>query len=199
MKILPIIAAAAMMVMAPTVEARVIDGSNAVKSIKIAGRVMECDNNDIVTDSEIPSEGAAGGDTLIINPGMINQLPPVVRWFVFSHECGHLSSAVGMEGKKSEFLADCFAVHRGVKQGWLKESDLQKVYDSWDGAPETSEHPSAFKREQNVKKCFADASKNEKEKKGDEQGRPLASEQPLGKQSDVKHPWFFGWWSWIWG
>jgi hypothetical protein len=121
------------------------------RSVTLAGRKMNCGKVDIMIDRNLPSEGGAGETVLILNPNMLNQQPPTVRLFVFTHECGHIS--VG----DSELDADCFAVNRGVKDGWLDRKGLSEVCDSFEGAPETDTHPSAKRRCVNLDRCFAKA------------------------------------------
>lgn len=125
------------------------------RSIALAGRKMQCGQAEIMIDRELPSEGGAGDDFLILNPDMLNQQPKTVRMFVFSHECGHLS--VG----DSELDADCFAVNRGVRERWLDRKGLAQVCDSFEGAPETETHPSAARRCRNLDRCFAAAMKSQ--------------------------------------
>jgi hypothetical protein len=121
------------------------------RSVTLAGRKMSCGKADIMIDHTLPSEGGAGETILILNPSMLNQQPPTVRLFVFTHECGHIS--VG----DSELEADCFAVHRGVREGWLNRKGLRQVCDSFEGAPETATHPSAKRRCAYLDRCFAKA------------------------------------------
>lgn len=121
------------------------------RSVTLAGRKMNCGKADIMIDRNLPSEGGAGETVLILNPNMLNQQPPTVRLFVFTHECGHIS--VG----DSELDADCYAVNRGVKDGWLDRKGLAQVCDSFEGAPETDTHPSAKRRCVNLDRCFARA------------------------------------------
>jgi hypothetical protein len=121
------------------------------RSVTLAGRKMRCGRAEIMIDRELPSEGGAGDDFLILNPDMLNEQPKTVRLFVFTHECGHLS--VG----DSELGADCWAVKRGVSEGWLDRKGLDQVCRSFDGAPETDTHPSAARRCRNLDRCYADA------------------------------------------
>src|SRR5262245_7806236 len=104
-------------------------------SIELAGRMVRCESVRIVTDRRLPSEGAAAPGVLILNPRMMNEQPPIVRLFVFHHECGHHN--VG----DSELKADCWAVEHGVRDGWLDQKGLKEVCDSFEDAPETSSHP----------------------------------------------------------
>ncbi|MEO8420047.1 MAG: hypothetical protein ABI457_02530 [Hyphomicrobium sp.] len=121
------------------------------RSVTLAGRKVTCGKADIYVDRDLPSEGGAGDTILILNPDMMNQQPPTVRLFVFTHECGHIS--VG----DSELDADCFAVKRGVSDRWLDRKGLNEVCDSFEGAPETDTHPSAKRRCANLDRCFAKA------------------------------------------
>jgi hypothetical protein len=120
-------------------------------AIELAGRTVRCANVDIVMDRRLPSEGAAAPGVLILNPSMLNEQPAIVRLFVFHHECGH--HHVG----DSELKADCWAVQRGVRDGWLTQRGLKEVCDSFEDAPETSSHPSGRRRCRNIDQCFATA------------------------------------------
>ncbi len=141
--------AAASLALAPPSAARAENWIG--RSIKLAGHDLHCGNAQIMIDRNLPSEGGAGDDFLIINPDMINQQPATVRRFVFSHECGHLT--VG----DSELKADCFAVNLGVREHWLDRKGLDQVCRSFDGAPETESHPSAERRCRELDRCFAAA------------------------------------------
>ena len=102
-------------------------------------------------DRRLPSEGAAARGLLILNPRMLDGLPAAVRLFVFHHECGH--HHVG----GSELKADCWAVRRGVDDGWLDGNGLKAVCASFHDAPATPMHPSGARRCHNVDQCFATA------------------------------------------
>ena len=119
--------------------------------IEIAGRAVRCGNVRILTDRHLPSEGAAAPGLLILNPRMLSEQPDSVRLFVFHHECGHHN--VG----ESELAADCWAVDRGVRDGWLDAKGLDAVCRSFEDAPETDTHPSGKRRCRNLDKCFATA------------------------------------------
>jgi len=120
-------------------------------AIELSGRTVRCDNVEIVMDRRLPSEGAAAPGALILNPRLLNEQPAIVRLFVFHHECGH--HRVG----DSELKADCWAVERGVREGWLDQRGLKEVCDSFEDAPETPSHPSGRRRCRNLDQCFATA------------------------------------------
>jgi len=120
-------------------------------SIELSGRRVHCDNVEVVMDRRLPSEGAAAPGVLMLNPRMLNEQPATVRLFVFHHECGH--HQVG----DSELKADCWAVERGVRDGWLDQKGLKEVCESFEDAPETGTHPSGRRRCRNLDQCFATA------------------------------------------
>jgi hypothetical protein len=72
-----------------------------------------------------------------------------VRLFVFHHECGH--HHVG----GNELSADCWAVDKGVREGWLDKPGLGAVCKSFGDAPATPTHPSGARRCRNIDRCFA--------------------------------------------
>jgi hypothetical protein len=119
--------------------------------MELSGRRVHCDNVDVIMDRRLPSEGAAAPGVLMLNPRMLNEQPPIVRLFVFHHECGH--HHIGA----SELKADCWAVTEGVKQGWLDRVGLAEACRSFGDAPPTPTHPSGAKRCANLDRCFAAA------------------------------------------
>jgi hypothetical protein len=120
-------------------------------SYTVSGRQVSCENVRVLFDRRLPSEGAAARGLLILNPRLLGGLPDAVRLFVFHHECGH--HHVG----GSEFKADCWAVQRGVNDGWLDGKALKGICASFHGAPPTPTHPSGASRCRNIDQCFATA------------------------------------------
>jgi hypothetical protein len=118
-------------------------------TVEIAGRALSCGRIRVSLDRRIPSEGAAAPGMLILNPRLLSAQPQTVRLFVFYHECGHHN--VG----ESELKADCWAIERGVQDGWLDQRGIREVCQSFDGMPETDTHPSAKRRCRNLDQCFA--------------------------------------------
>lgn len=135
------------------------DTSNAKKEITLGGKTIACKTPsgyaDIVINNKQQSEGssAPGADVLEMNMRMLKRLEPVVQWFVFYHECGHLSY---VDEDAHEKDADNFAIRTGVEQGWLTQKDFQAICDSWEDAPADDEgHPSGAWRCNNLKEKFA--------------------------------------------
>jgi hypothetical protein len=121
--------------------------------VVVAGRQVHCDNVRTRLDRHLPNLGAAAPDDrlLMLNPRLLSAYGKTVQLFVFHHECGH--HHVG----ESELEADCWAVSRGVRDGWLDRTGLGEVCESFEDAPETSTHPSGRRRCANLNRCFASA------------------------------------------
>jgi hypothetical protein len=97
---------------------------------------------------------------------------PIVQLFVFHHECGH--HRVGA----SELGADCWAIGRGVRDGWLNSQGLSNVCESFGNAPETSTHPSSRRRCANLDRCFATSTAEVARERGRTQ---MAAAPPVSK------------------
>ena len=125
-------------------------GSMSLRSdgaLVIAGRTLRCGNVRNVLDRRAPDMGIAGPGVLILNPGLLSRQSETVRLFVYSHECGHHRMGA------SEIKADCWAVNKGVREGWLDKAGLTAVCKSLRGA---SDPPHAV-RCRELDRCFATA------------------------------------------
>jgi hypothetical protein len=122
-------------------------------SLQIDGRTLKCGEVRNALDRHLPNLGISVPATrlLVINPLLLARESKTVRLFVFNHECGH--HHVG----GSELAADCWAVRRGVAEGWLDRGGIGEVCSSFGGAPETPTHPSAARRCGHLNRCFATA------------------------------------------
>jgi hypothetical protein len=122
-------------------------------SLEIAGRKVACGSVRSALDPRLGNLGISVPDRrlLVINPVRLARETETVRLFVFYHECGH--HHVG----GSELQADCWAVGRGVREGWLDRSGLGQVCKSFGNAPETRTHPAAVRRCGNLDRCFLEA------------------------------------------
>jgi hypothetical protein len=134
------------------------DGARAAEPVRvardnvsIAGRGVRCGNVRTRFDQDLPNLGIAVPEAglLILNPMLMRRFNDAVQLFVFHHECGH--HHVG----GSEMGADCWAVERGIRDGWLTASNLGAVCQSFGSAPETPTHPSGRQRCANLDRCFA--------------------------------------------
>ena len=124
-------------------------------TVTIAGHKLRCENVRSKLDARLPNLGIAvpARSLLVMNPALLAKETKTVRLFVFHHECGH--HHVGA----SETKADCWAVERGVREGWLSKPGLGEICKSFGDTPETATHPSSFKRCVSLQRCFASVQK----------------------------------------
>ena len=114
------------------------------------GNRLICGRRPTVMDPSLDDYGAAYPGFLIINPRLISRVPTAVKLWIYSHECGHQFRG------PSEELADCFAVQRGRRQGWLTTDGLGQICEFIRPARGSSMHFSGPQRCVLMKKCFSE-------------------------------------------
>lgn len=122
-------------------------------ALLIAGRSLRCGRVRNVLDPGLDNLGLAARGVVVFNPHLLRQHADAVRLFVFHHECGH--HHVG----SSEIGADCWAVKRGVAEGWLDQQGMEQVCRSFGNDPATSTHPSGARRCASLRQCYAHAAR----------------------------------------
>jgi hypothetical protein len=147
----------------------------------MAGRNLRCGSVRSALDPRLPNLGISIPDQrlLVMNPTLLRRQPETVQLFVFYHECGH--HHVG----GSEFGADCWAVRRGVQEGWLDRPGLGQVCKSFGNAPDTPTHPSGARRCANIDKCFASASTQVAQQGAAKRTAPQSSAVPIKEQTSA--------------
>jgi hypothetical protein len=118
--------------------------------LKLDGHKMTCGQRPTVLDSQLDDYGAAYPGFLILNPKLISKVATVVKLWIFAHECGHQ-----FRGPDEE-TADCFAVQRGRRQGWLNADGVEEICRFISPAKGDSMHFSGSHRCESMRKCFAD-------------------------------------------
>ena len=121
--------------------------------LRIAGRSMNCGRRPTVYDPDFIDYGGAYPGFIILNPRMIKRLPIAVQRYVFAHECGHQFRG------GDEAAADCFAVKRGRRQGWLSAKGLDRICHFMMPHVGDSMHPPGPKRCSNMRFCYKNAIK----------------------------------------
>jgi hypothetical protein len=116
--------------------------------LKLANRIMTCGKRPIVVDPNLDDYAAAYPGFLILNPAKIEQVEPVVAWWIFKHECAHQ-----FKGPDEE-TADCWAVQRGRAEGWLEPSGIEAICTFIRPAEGDSMHFSGSERCGIVRRCF---------------------------------------------
>lgn len=121
-------------------------------ALKLDGQKMTCGQRPTVLDNQLDDYGAAYPGFLILNPRLIAKVSTTVKLWIFSHECGHQ-----FRGPDEE-TADCFAVQRGRRQGWLSTEGLEEICRFISPAKGDSMHFSGSHRCEQMRKCYADPS-----------------------------------------
>lgn len=111
-----------------------------------------CGRRPVVVDPQLDDYGAAYPGFLIMNPRLLDKVSMSVKRWVFAHECGHQ-----FRGPDEE-TADCFAVQRGRRQGWLTPAGLDEVCTFIAPAKGDMMHLSGSHRCEYMRKCYADPS-----------------------------------------
>lgn len=118
--------------------------------LKLDNRRMICGRRPTVLDSQLDDYGAAYPGFLILNPRLLAKVSTPVKLWIFAHECGHQ-----FRGPDEE-TADCFAVQRGRREGWLTADGLEEVCRFISPAKGDSMHFSGSYRCEYMRKCYAD-------------------------------------------
>jgi len=113
----------------------------------VAGRKLSCGTTKtLVRDFE----GFAVSSTVImLNMTAIKELPRQVQWLIYYHECGHILYGPG------ETAADCYAVRRARREGWLNKQGLEDICAAFNIAGHGPVHPDPEERCEQLRQCFA--------------------------------------------
>lgn len=95
-------------------------------------------------------DGIAVSSTVImLNMGALKDLPRQVQWLIYYHECGHILYG------PSETAADCYAVKRARREGWLSGAALNDICAVFNIAGHGPLHPDPDQRCEQLRQCFA--------------------------------------------
>lgn len=117
----------------------------------IAGRRLRCGTIPTRLDNGAPGVGFAAPGAITLNPRQLRRFPAVVRWMIYYHECGH--HRVG----SSETEADCYAVKRAKRAGWLTAAGVRHVCGSFRNSRGGRGHVPASTRCRLMQQCFKTA------------------------------------------
>jgi hypothetical protein len=118
--------------------------------LEIDGRKVICGKRPTVLDEKLDDYGAAYPGFLILNPKLLAKVPMSVKLWIHAHECGHQYRG------PDEETADCFAVQRGRRQGWLTSEGLEEVCNFIAPAKGDSMHFSGSHRCDAMRACYTD-------------------------------------------
>lgn len=117
--------------------------------LKLAGRWMRCGATPTLISNSFWDYGGATKGRIILNPAKLSTLPDAVRLYVYAHECGHQ-----IYGAK-ETRADCYAVRRGRREGWLSAEGMDQICDFLKDYPGDHVHPPGPIRCEKMRICFS--------------------------------------------
>ena len=117
---------------------------------RLDGQAAVCGHRPVVLDSNLDDYGAAYPGFLVMNPRLLSKVSTPVKMWIFAHECAHQYRG------PDEDTADCFAVQRGRRYGWLDEQGLNQICSFISPARGSSMHLSGSYRCEAMRKCFAD-------------------------------------------
>ncbi len=119
-------------------------------ALKLDGRRQVCGHRPTVLDNKLDDYAAAYPGFLILNPRLLSKVSTPVKQWIYAHECGHQ-----FRGPDEE-TADCFAVQRGRRQGWLTAEGLEEVCNFIAPAKGDTMHLSGSHRCEYMRRCYAD-------------------------------------------
>lgn len=121
--------------------------------LEIDGHRMACGQFPTVLDPNLNDFGAALPGLVVLNPRRFGGLATPVKLWIFSHECAHQN--VGPDEAK----ADCAAVQRGRREGWLTTAGLNQVCEFMKPARADQSHFTGTQRCALMQECFQEANK----------------------------------------
>ncbi len=112
----------------------------------IAGRRLSCGKTATLLRD---FEGFAVSSTVImLNMQALKDLPRPVQWLIYYHECGHILYG------PSETSADCYAVRRARREGWLTWTGLDDICAVFNIAGHGPLHSDPERRCEELRQCF---------------------------------------------
>jgi len=133
----------------PEEEASALDQGKLVQPgrLVVGGRKLSCGATATLLRD---FEGFAVSSTVImLNMQALKDLPRPVQWLIYYHECGHILYGSG------ETSADCYAVRRARREGWLNEKALDDVCAVFNIAGHGPVHPDPEQRCNDLRQCFS--------------------------------------------
>jgi hypothetical protein len=127
-------------------DAKIVPGGQ----LKLDNMRMICGHRPTVLDNNLDDYGAAYPGFLILNPRLLARVSRPVKLWIYAHECGHQ-----FRGPDEE-TADCFAVQRGRREGWLSAEGLDEICQFIKPAKGDSMHFSGSYRCEAMRRCYAD-------------------------------------------
>jgi len=107
------------------------------------------DQGKLVQPGRLVVAGRKLSTVIMLNMQALNGLPRPVQWLIYYHECGHILYG------PSETAADCYAVRRARREGWLNEKALDDICAVFNIAGHGPVHPDPEQRCNDLRQCFS--------------------------------------------
>lgn len=88
---------------------------------EVEGHPVVCGSRPTVLDTHLDDQTAAYLQFLIVNPDRFGKLSPTLKLWTFGVACGFALFGPDPTG------ADCYAVRRGKKEGWLSDEGIEQI------------------------------------------------------------------------
>lgn len=103
-----------------------------------------------IFDPTLKDYGAAYFGFVMLDKARFEQMPLTLKRYAYAHECGH--QYVGFD----EDAADCYAMKRGRKDGWLDEAAMNEICGFISRSAGDELHALGQQRCEKMQQCFAD-------------------------------------------
>jgi hypothetical protein len=115
------------------------------------GTDFACARFPTIFDATLKDYGAAYFGFVMLNKARFEQMPLTLKRYAYAHECGH--QYVGFD----EDVADCYAIRRGRKDGWLDSAAMNEICGFISRSKGDGLHALGEQRCEKMRQCFADA------------------------------------------
>ncbi|MGH6735253.1 MAG: hypothetical protein ACRECX_04140 [Methyloceanibacter sp.] len=113
----------------------------------VAGRRLSCGQTaTLIRDF---AGFAVSSTVIMLNMQALKDLPRPVQWLIYYHECGHILYG------PSETAADCYAVRRARREGWLTSQALDDICATFNIAGHGPVHSNPEERCAKLRQCFS--------------------------------------------
>lgn len=120
-------------------------------ALSFNGADFRCGRFPAVMDAKLDDYGAAYFGFILLNPVRFEALPLPLKRYAYTHECGH--QYVGFD----EGEADCYAIRRGKREGWLDDKVLGDICGFISQSRGDGIHAQGARRCEMMRRCFARA------------------------------------------
>jgi hypothetical protein len=115
------------------------------------GLEFSCARFPTIFDPALEDYGAAYFGLIMLSRERFEQMPPILKRYAYTHECGH--QYVGFD----EDAADCYAIRRGRKDGWLDSAAMDEICAFISRSKGDALHALGERRCEKMRQCFAEA------------------------------------------